>query len=161
MVSGKKRFFFKKGMDIDLWFNTFEFIMVFIAGFTLLQVVNQEENVSGYEKLYFARDSALLANSVYASPGDLKYYYDEDTKKLIFNFQKNKISVYEENEKIEDALAYYPFAEDKSLPFSYQELKPKNNYPGLFYYKSGGIISVDKPKETEVAAKTDDAAKSG
>ena len=84
----------KKGMDIDLWFNVFELVIVLIVGLVLLDTVNNEVKGTAFEKNYFARDSALLINTIYASPGDIKYNYLDKTGNFVFDFRQNKVAVY-------------------------------------------------------------------
>jgi len=122
---GSSIFFSKKAdADIDLWFNFFELMIVFAAGITLWQLVNDESKGTTYDKLYFSRDNAMLVNTLYSSPGDIQYDYPEKTGRLIFDFKQNKIEVYEDYEVQEGGAISYPFAEDKTYPMYYGTIKP-------------------------------------
>ena len=112
-------------MDIDLWFNTFELVVVFVAGTVLLQTINAEADSATYEKIYFSRDNALLMNTIYSSPGDIKYYYPEESGRFVFDFKQNKVQVYEDYELREGGAIGYPFAEDRNYALSYKVLLPK------------------------------------
>lgn len=142
----KKRGFFtsKKGMDIDLWFNVFELVVVFLVGLILLDTVNGEIKSTTFEKIYFARDSALLVNTIYSSPGDVQYNYPEKTGNFIFDFKQNKVEVYEQNEIKEGGVIGYPFAEDKTSTFYYTKLLPRNSQENnISYSKNKKNINVN------------------
>lgn len=135
----------RKGMDIDLWFNTFELLLVFLVGVILADMINGEANDSTFEKNYFARDNALLLNTIYASPGDITYQYPEDTKNFIVEVKPNKIDVYEHYELQEGGVMSYPFAEDKIYSLSYRKLLPdKSKEKKLEYKKDKNAIEVNK-----------------
>ena len=134
----------KKGMDIELWFNVFELVIVFLVGLVLLDTVNSEAKGTAFEKNYLARDSALLINTIYASPGDIEYSYPYKTDNFIFDFKKNKVGVYEQHEAIEGGIIEYPFAEDTTYTFFYTKLLPRNiqEYK-IVYSKSKNNINVN------------------
>ena len=131
---GSGLFSSKKGMDIGLWFNTFELIVVLVAGAVLLQTINAEADSTTYEKIYFSRDNALLMNTIYSSPGDILYYYPEETGGFIFDFKQNKVEVYEDYELRESGAIGYPFAEDKNYVLSYKVLLPKKTQKAEIAY---------------------------
>ena len=138
----KKRGFFtsRKGMDIYLWFNIFELVVVFLVGLVLLDTVNSEVKSTTFEKIYFARDNAMLINTIYAGPGNIQYDYQEKTDNFIFDFKQNKVEVYEQQEKIEGGAIGYPFAEDKNYEFIYT--KKLQDSSKFFYTKKGNNIEV-------------------
>ena len=133
----------KKGMDIELWFNVFELVIVFSVGLVLLDTINSEVKGTAFEKNYFARDSALLINTIYASPGDINYNYPEKTGNFIFDFKQNKVAVYEQHELVEGGVTEYPFAEDISYTFFYNKLSPKTPQENkIGYSKDKNIIKI-------------------
>ncbi|MBI2658667.1 hypothetical protein HYX05_01010 [Candidatus Woesearchaeota archaeon] len=134
----------KKAMDIELWFNVFELVIVFSAGLVLLDTVNSEARGTAFEKNYFARDSALLINTIYASPGNIEYYYPNQTAGFIFDFKQNKVSVYEQHELVEGGVVKYPFAEDATYTFFYTKLSPRNlQEHKIVYSKNKDSINVN------------------
>lgn len=141
-INKSKFFKSKKGMDIDLWFNIFELIVVFLVSFVLLDFVNGEASGITFEKNYFARDSALLINTIYSSPGDIQYFYPEKTNELVFDFNKNKISVYEPREVIEGGAVDYIFAEDKNYELNYKVIQPKQGAE-LTYTKRSNNLEIN------------------
>lgn len=125
----------KKGdTDIDLWFNLFELTIVFIAGISLWQIVNDEAKSTTYDKLYFSRDNALLLNTLYSAPGDVNYIYPEKTGRFIFDFKQNKVEVYEDYELREGGAISYPFAEDTTYPTYYGTIKPIDSDKTMLEY---------------------------
>ena len=134
----------KKGMDIELWFNVFELVIVFVVGLVLLETVNSEVKGTTFEKNYFARDSALLINTIYASPGDIVYNYPDKADNFIFDFRQNKVGVYEQHEQVENKIVEYPFAEDITYTLFYNKLLPKNSQENkIVYSKDKNIIKVN------------------
>ena len=142
---GNNLFSSKRGMDIELWFNTIELIIVVMAGIILLQTINSEADSTTYKKIYLSRDNALLMNTVYSSPGDIKYYYPEETGRFDFNFKKNEIEVYEDYELKEGGAISYPFAEDKNYILNYKDLKHKigQQKTEIQYSKEGSNINLN------------------
>ena len=122
---GSSIFNSKKGdTDVDLWFNLFELVVVFVAGISLWQIVNDEAKSTTYDKLYFSRDNALLMNTLYSAPGNVNYIYPEKTGLFIFDFKENKVEVYEDYELREGGAISYPFAEDKTYSMHYGTITP-------------------------------------
>ena len=138
---GLKAFTSKRGMDIDLWFNVFELVIVFVVVLVLWDFVNGEMNNTAYEKIYFSRDSAFLLNTIYGSPGDIQYNYQEKPKNFIFDFNQNKVSVYEQYESVEGGIVDYYFAEDKNYNIFYTKLMPKPDAK-IKYSKAGKNIEI-------------------
>ncbi|MAG91444.1 hypothetical protein CMO83_02110 [Candidatus Woesearchaeota archaeon] len=133
----------KKGYDIELWFNVFELTIVFVVIGLLFQTVNAEVKASTFEKLYLARDNAFLLNTIYASPGDIQYYYVEDTGDFILDFKKNEVDVYLDYELIERGSIGYPFAEDLTYSLSYIILDTSESLESrILYEKENDIIDV-------------------
>ena len=122
-----KLFSSKRGDDIELWFNTFELLIVFVACGVLIQTINSEARVTTYEKIYLARDNALLLNTIYAAPGDVRYNYAEKTGAFILDFKQNEVKVYEDYELIEGGAIGYPFAEDNTYTITYTKVLPKKS----------------------------------
>ena len=114
----------KTAMDIDLWFNTFELLVVIIVGLALFDFVSSESAGSAFEKNYLARDNSLLISTIYSSPGDVTYNYPEKVEKYVFDFRYGRVEVYEEKEFIDAGTIGYPFSQDKNYLFSYEKLGP-------------------------------------
>ena len=141
---GVRLFSSKKGMDIDLWFNTFELVVVFVAGAVLLQTINADAESTTYEKIYLSRDNALLLDKIYSSPGDINYYYTEESGRFIFDFKQNEVQVYEDYELREGGAIGYPFAEDRNYILSYKVLLPKKTQKTeIAYSKQKGTIDLN------------------
>lgn len=133
----------KRAMDIDLWFNTFELLIVFIVGLALFEFISSESTGSAFEKNYFARDNALLISTIYSSPGDLSYNYPEKTDKYVFDFKQNKVEIYEEKEFVDAGVMSYPFSEDKNYEFAYKKVGP-NVKISYIKTKEGLIVATFK-----------------
>ena len=129
----------KRGMDIDLWFNTFELLMVFVVGLVMLETINSEATASAYEKNYFARDHALMINAIYASPGDIVYNYPEKEYNFITDFSQGKVVIYGQQEFVETGTVNYPFAEDRNYDLNYNKIQPNLK---ILYTKTKNVITV-------------------
>ncbi len=137
----------KRGVSYDVFFNVFEFVLAFIVALALFNFVNDVIEQSIFEKNYLARDLALITNTLYASPGEVVYIYNEDTDNFVIDFSGNtdegynKVSVYFEEE--ENRNIFYLFAEDKNIPFQYKILSGEEDLK-IEFHKSD--ISVDVSK---------------
>ena len=142
----KKRglFISRKGMDIDLWFNVFEFVVVFLAAGVLLEFINSESENITLVKNYYARDNALLISSIYASPGNVEYLYPQNIDGYTFNFKPNVVEVHKPEEKTEGGVISYIFPEDSNYIFSYKEFPQNNNGNRLKYTKNQRVINVER-----------------
>ena len=114
---GARLFNNKKGISHDLFFNVFELILAAIVIIALFQFVNDVAEQTIFAKNYFARDTALLVNALYAAPGDVAYAYNENTSKFIFDFNSNKLTVYEEGDSEDNRNILYFYAENENTPF--------------------------------------------
>jgi hypothetical protein len=114
---GARLFNNKKGISHDLFFNVFELILAAIVIIALLQFVNDVAEQTIFAKNYFARDISILVNALYAAPGDVDYIYNEDTSKFIFDFNSNRLTVYEEKDPEDNRNIFYFYAENKNYPF--------------------------------------------
>lgn len=134
----------KRAMDIDLWFNTFELLVVFIVGLALFEFVSSESAGSAFEKNYLARDNSLLISTIYASPGDINYNYPEKAEKYVFDFKQSRVEVYEDKEFVDAGVIGYPFSQDKNYLFSSEKLGPNVK---ITYIKTKEGIIVTSFKE--------------
>lgn len=133
---------FRKGTFIDLWFNVFEFVIVFLAAGILYEIINNEAENGVFVKNYLARDSALLINTIYSSPGNVEYDYTEKTGAFVFDIRQNSVEVYLPSETTEGGKISYPFAEDKTLILSYSTIQPTSADSKLKYKKDSSGISI-------------------
>ena len=106
----------KDGISHDLFFNVFELILAAIVIIALFQFVNDVAEQTIFAKNYFARDMALLVNALYAAPGEVDYTYNEDTSNFIFDFNSNRLTVYEEGDSEDNRNILYFYAENKNIP---------------------------------------------
>ena len=130
----------KKGVDIDLWFNVFEFLIVFLAAGILYETINSEAENGTFAKNYLARNSALLINTVYSSPGNIEYSYPQKTGSFVFDVKQNKVEIYMSNEVTEGGIVSYPFAEDKELTIAYSKISPTAEESKIIYKKYNSNI---------------------
>lgn len=114
---GVNIFKYKNGISHDLFFNVFELILAVIVIIALFKFVNDVAEQTIFAKNYFARDMALLVNALYAAPGDVDYIYNESTSKFMFDFNSNRVVVYEEGDSEDNRNILYFYAENENIPF--------------------------------------------
>ena len=113
---GARLFNNKHGISHDLFFNVFELILAAIVIIALFKFVNDVAEQTIFAKNYFARDMSLLVNALYAAPGDVDYIYNESTSKFIFDFNSNRVTVYEEGDSEDNRNILYFYEENKNIP---------------------------------------------
>lgn len=120
----KKRGFGKKAILGNVLFFLIDLIILVIVFFLMLWYVDQVVESTTFEKNFLARDSALLIDALYASPGNIAIDYPQNTFWFSFNFDKNKVEVYEAgSSSIRKPDSY--FIEDKNIKFEHKEIKPE------------------------------------
>ena len=142
-MQGKKRgrlFNDKSGISHDLFFNVFELILAAIVIIALFKFVNDVAEQTIFAKNYFARDMSLLVNALYAAPGEVSYIYNEDTSNFIFDFNSNKLTVYEEGDTEENRNILYFYAENENIPFQDTALSHEEGKK-IKFSKSGATLA--------------------
>jgi|TARA_B100001971_G_C18242142_1_gene571624 hypothetical protein len=98
-------------------------ILIFAVVFFLMMIyVDKTVESTTFEKHFLARDSALLIDTLYISPGNTIINYPQNTLWFSFNFNKNKVEVYED-ETTRKPSSY--FTEDKNMIFNYKDIQPE------------------------------------
>ena len=149
----------RKGISHEIFFNVFELVLAFIVVLALFTFVNDVAKQTIFEKNYLSRDLAILVNTVYAAPGDLEYTYNENAGKsiFIFDFKPDKIEIYGQEEKESSVHVYYPFAENKNIPFRYKTLNSDKERVKIEFFKTNEYLDVDNVKLS--SAKSDSSSK--
>lgn len=112
------------------------FILIeFVAGMfmfiLLMTIAHQWASGEDTARAFLARDTALLTDSLYASPGKTIVKYPEDTRGFSINFMQNNVEVADKRDQPQppDLLkSNYHFVEDTGVKFDYTEV----SYPPLF-----------------------------
>ena len=101
--------------------------------------------VHGYEKVFLAKDIALMIDAMYIGQGNITVVYpiQQNSSNYYFNFSKNQAQV--SSEKTAFFLNYYPFSEDGVVKFKYTEVLP-SPYP-LILEKNSDIFTVTRQSE--------------
>lgn len=121
-------------------------IGILFAGLVVLGVVNKSlEDIKGetLEKNYIARDIALVLDSVYAVPGDLKYAYSEQDYHYAVEFKDRKVYVGKAcNDKNAAVYAFFDGGLEDGDKLA-ECLVPNKNSPMLIIFeKNEGVVSV-------------------
>lgn len=119
-----KKFLDKKAQTNELYHILFQILIAITVYWILQSYIDSVAKDTLFEKSYLSKDLALLTNTIYSSPGEIKYLYTNDKvglNKFEFDFtnQKVRVSEIEAEEKLE---VEYPYGEDLAFPYSGQKL---------------------------------------
>ena len=82
-----------------------------------------------FEKVYLSKDSGLLMDTVYGSPGELTYEYKNDLvglNRFKFSFKNQRASI-DEAESKSKLTAGQPYGEDTNAPYSGNDISSSDN----------------------------------
>ncbi|MFH1506291.1 MAG: hypothetical protein ABIE94_04890 [archaeon] len=87
----------KKGFVQDLWFVIMEVIILVLIIVSLFSYVNHIADGTLYWKNYYARDIALIMDTVHAAPGEVNFNYNvlNSVKPLEIHIEEDRVKVYE------------------------------------------------------------------
>jgi len=125
---GRKNFLNKKAMTNQVYHILFQILIAITVYWTLQSYIDSVAEDTMFEKSYLSKDLALLTDTIYSSPGEVRYLYTNDKaelNKFEFEFSNQKVSVseIEAEEKLE---AKYPYGEDLKFPYSGQLIRRIN-----------------------------------
>ncbi len=119
----KKRFLDKKGTGdtlgeyaIIIW----EIMVFVVITLALLMYVRDLSEKTIFEKNFIARDTAMVVNTMYASPYTTVYLYPENTSMFTLRFNDQRVEVFDLDES--EIGKIYPYADEESHQIE-QELK--------------------------------------
>lgn len=133
----------KKGAEHDLFIMVFELFMVAFIGLAIFNFVKDAATQTVFEKNYLSKDISSLINTLYSSPGEIEYAYNENTKPFILDFRQSQLEIYKKEEKSSPHI-FYPFAEDKGIKFNHVVLDNSGEYSAILFYKSANSLDVRK-----------------
>ena len=134
----------RKGLSHELFFNVFELVLASIVLLALLYFVNDIAKRTIFEKNYMARDTAILLNTLYSAPGEVIYNYNEKVEDFTFDFLNNEVKLYGKEDK-EFTNIFYPFAQNKNIPFQDKKLNYEKENVKIKFQKSDDFMSAGKP----------------
>jgi hypothetical protein len=130
----------KKGEMEDLWFVVMEAVILGLTAFALFAYARNVADSTLYWKNFYARDVALVVDTMHAAPGEVNMNYDflNIPRLLELELSKDKVKVYEyepgvDKSKLSPGTFY--FAQDKYIQvepssfFSYYFVLEKANFP--------------------------------
>jgi hypothetical protein len=127
----------KKRGDVtheSLWFM-FDLVLTVIVFLSTTYMVDNAVESTKFEKNFLARDVSLLLETLYAAPGVVSINYAQEKFWFSFNFDKNKVEVYDANELM-PYKGTYTFMRDNNL-----ELKNKLVEPAVKQGKVGTFLT--------------------
>jgi len=120
-----KLFLSKKGQEETEMtiIPTFALVIVFGVIFIgLISFVDDIRDNSLFEKMFLARDLAILIDTLYVAPGSVDVNYLKDTFWFSYHFAPGKVEVYDETDGIDLRRETYFFVEDNNIFFEEKEL---------------------------------------
>ncbi|OGX07224.1 MAG: hypothetical protein A2Z88_01200 [Omnitrophica WOR_2 bacterium GWA2_47_8] len=108
----------KRGFELShyIFFTAIEYVFAAIILISSLYFITQSASSTLFEKNFLVRDTALLVNVISSAPGDVNYYYGEQSGKI-------SLSVVGPTFLAKDApqdriLVSYPYFKENSLPIA-------------------------------------------
>jgi len=129
---GLRLFGNKKGMDHELFFTIFDYILATVVIISLLAFVSDIAKKTIFEKNYLSRDTALLLNTLSSAPGEVSYTYIENMNMLNFQFLDGRATVSSQNQK--EAPAWYPYAQNKHWGYSFTPSSAFDPWPNTLVF---------------------------
>lgn len=123
----------------EIMFIVFQLMMIAAIFASLMFYVGSLKEQTFFRKLALSRDLALVANTLYAAPGNIEYTYTPELNlsEFDYSFDEQKISVIEQGRE-----TVYPFGND--LLFNY--LFPKIREPERIQFQNIGYVFLAKEK---------------
>ncbi len=137
----------KKGAILELVGSfIFELVLLFLIIVAFFSYASDVKNSTRFERLFHARDIALLITTIESSPGNIDYSYETmgDRAAALFS---GKVEMLDTNEVPGKSTIYYPFAVDREKYIIF-----KTN--PLIAKKGKGTVQFSLQKNTEVTSQT-------
>lgn len=101
------------------------------AGILMFDYASSLKQNHDFEMLFLSRDIALVANTIYAAPGDVEYIYQGEKQGLsVFNIDFRPVSGTDDKPTVkmsyESASKSYPYAKSSSAQESFHMQNPKS-----------------------------------
>ena len=136
-------FLSKKGQSNEVYHVLIQ-VAIALAVYLILQAyIDSVSKDTLFEKVYLAKDSGFLMNSIYSAPGEINYIYKNELvelNKFAFSFKNQKASV-DETESKGKLTAYQPYAEDLNAPYSCSDA---GNSDSIIFSKNKNAASTSK-----------------
>jgi hypothetical protein len=116
-------------------------VIAYIVVLTMI-VRNMYEN-SMFERRIIAADSAILIDTLYASPGNVMQHYYNNWQGFMISFEQNQVVVYKSaNSSLPGNEPRYRFGEDTQIPFQYSTFfaKGKKKEDFLIFLKTQNML---------------------
>ncbi len=127
MKKRASKLFLGRKADTNAIYQVLIQILIALAVYITLQLyIDSVAKDTLFEKYYLSNDLSLLAETIYAGQGDLRYYYSNDKVKMdkfSFDFRQQKVNVVENEGNLPIP---QPYGEDTKLPYSGLQIKGKN-----------------------------------
>lgn len=132
--------FGKKGDIRSILWVIMELCLVMVIFLAFSVKLSDFKNNLLFDKIYLSKDIGLMADTVYASPGDLSYVYSGRVKNYSVSFDGGVVSVFKE--QIVDPQKF-PYVTDSNMKtdFVYSYLSVINN-SDINFKKSGNSLVV-------------------
>lgn len=132
--------FNKRGDEEKLWNIFNQFAILVGIGLLVFAFVYQKADNTVYWKNYFARDNALVVDSLEASPGKIGfvYYTPRREKDFLVSLKSSEIIVYDFPKQERGVYANYPFANDANIKITESETSSK----AFRYEYASGILGI-------------------
>ena len=125
----RRLFLFRKSQTNEVYHVLIQVAIALAVYLTMQAYIDSVSKDTLFEKVYLSKDSGLLMDTVYASPGELNYEYKNDLvglNRFKFSFKGQKASVNEAEGKSK-LTAGQPYGEDTNAPYSGNDISSSDN----------------------------------
>lgn len=138
----------KKGiLEKPLWFMI-DLIITVVIFYYSATYIDQITSTTVFEKNFLSKDLSLLIESLYISPGNVALKYPQKTLWFSYEFDHNKVKVFEK--RLFESYSEAYFIEDRNLKFDPVTLSPQKEIENKEsfinkYFSSANIFSIRTP----------------
>jgi len=118
----------KKAQTNEVYHILIQILIAITIYWILQSYIDSVAKDTLFEKSYLSKDLALLIDTIYGGPGEIKYLYFNDKaglNKFEFDFSSQKVKVDEVDSK-EKLTVEHPYGEDLSLHIIGQKIRNLN-----------------------------------
>ncbi|HLC61470.1 MAG TPA: hypothetical protein VJI52_00450 [Candidatus Nanoarchaeia archaeon] len=136
-------FSFRKSQANEVYHVLIQAAIALAVYLTMQAYIDSVSKDTLFEKVYLSKDSGLLMDTVYGSPGELTYEYKNDLvglNRFKFSFKNQRASI-DEAESKSKLTAEQPYGEDMNAPYSGNDI---SNSDKIVFSKTKTGLSTGK-----------------
>ncbi len=116
----RRLFLCRKSQTNEVYHVLIQVAIALAVYLTMQAYIDSVSKNTLFEKVYLSKDSGMLMDTIYGSPGEVTYEYKNDLvglNRFKFNFKNQRASI-DETESKSKLTAEQPYGEDINAPYS-------------------------------------------